>query len=146
MDHKPENNFFQINLSQQGANWLLRVCKITSWLFILGCVVSVLSIINISIRYFTLYNAYFFDGSLSSVFQLIAFVFDVLIIPVTFIQIFYFYKFTRRCRQGIELQNADLFNESFQLLLKNSLVAIVIFVLHLVFTCLVIYWQLFVSG
>jgi hypothetical protein len=56
----------------------------------------------------------------------------------------FFFIFRAWCRKGIELQQADEFNESFQSLLKNSLLAVVIFILHLVFSSLVIYWQLFV--
>jgi hypothetical protein len=146
MDNNFENNFFQINLSQQGANWLLRVCKITTWLFALGCCCSVLSGISIGIRYFKLYNAGGFDDSLSGRFRLIAVVFEVLFTIVTFVQLIYFYKFARQCRRGIELQQADLFNESFQSLLRNSLVTAVMFILNLAFTCLVMYWQLFMTN
>jgi hypothetical protein len=141
MDNMPENNFFQITLSQQAANWLLRVSRITSWLFILGCISCCLHLLSIFLRY-AIYEEFTNNGSWEMIFQLYVFpVFEFLFIVVTIIQIYYFYKFTRKCRKGIELQQADLFNESFQWLLKNTLLAAVMFILQLVFIFLVLYWQ-----
>jgi hypothetical protein len=141
MDKMPENNFFQITLSPQAANWLLRVCKITVWTFAMACTLCVLTLVGVGIR--LLLFSQTIGDSWTSIFQTVAFpVFEVVFVILSFIQLSHFYKFTRLCRKGIELQQADLFNESFQSLLKNSLTVIVIVVLQLVSTCLFICWEL----
>lgn len=141
MDNNPENNFFQINLSQQGANWLLRVCKITVWTFTIAVILCVLTLVSVGIRLW-LFDQPIEDNWISIV-QLVIFpILEVVVVIISFIQILHFYKFTRLCKKGIELQQADLFNESFQSLLKNSLTVIVIAVLQLVSTGLFICWEL----
>jgi hypothetical protein len=141
MENMPENNFFQVTLSQQGANWLLRVSRITSWLFVLGSITCLLHLASTFIRYFK-FGEFPDDGSWKMIFQIyVVPVFDVFFVVLTFIQLYYFYKFARLCKKGIGLQQADLFNESFQSLLKNTLLAAVMFVLQFVFGCLIIHWQ-----
>lgn len=141
MDNLTEKDLFHISLSQQGANWLLRVCKITVWTFTLATILCLLTLISIGIRLW-LFDQPVEDNWISIV-QLVIFpILEVVVVIINFVQILHFYKFTRLCRKGIELQQADLFNESFQSLLKNSLTVIVIAVLQLVSTGLFICWEI----
>jgi hypothetical protein len=141
MDSSTEKDLFQISLSQQGANWLLRVCKITVWTFTLATILCVLALVSVGIRLW-LFDQPIEDNWISIVQSVIFPILEVVVVIINFIQMLHFYKFTRLCKKGIELQQADLFNESFQSLLKNSLTVIVIGVLQLLSTGLFICWEI----
>lgn len=141
MDSSTEKDLFQISLSQQGANWLLRVCKITVWTFTLATILCVLGLVSVGIRLW-LFDQPIEDNWISIVQSVIFPILEVIVVIINFIQLLHFYKFTRLCKKGIELQQADFFNESFQSLLKNSLTVIVIAVIQLLSTGLFICWEI----
>jgi hypothetical protein len=142
MDNIPENNLFEISLSQQGASWLLRLYKVTRWLFVLGIVLSVLFFINIGLR-FRINMRYTTPDNWLSVLQLNLYgLFDTVVVIITFIQIYYYFKFTRTCKMGIEELQPDLFNDSFKWLFKNTVMASVMFVLQLILACFAIFGDL----
>lgn len=142
MDSIPENNLFEITLSQEGASWLLRIYKITRWVFILGICLSVLYLTSIVLRY-SLYMRYDTDNNWSSIFLTKVFpFFEAMGVIVSFIQIYYYVTFSRTCKKGIEGQQADTFNDSFKWLYKHSVIAILLVIFYSIMALVGIYSQL----
>ena len=138
MDNIPENNLFEITLSQEGAGWLLRLYNITRWLFIMGIVMSFLSVLSMILRhrFYMAYNIpqHWIDLSIRPIFEGV-------LLTVTIIQLYYFFTFSRTAKKAIEQQQSDLFNESFKWLLRNTILASVMFVMYLVSVGYSIYTQ-----
>lgn len=139
MDNIPENNLFEISLSQEGASWLLRLYKVTRWLFVLGIILSLLFVLSLILRY-RIYMRYNIPHNwITNVEMKILPIFEGVLMVVTIIQIYYFFTFSRTAKKAIEQQQSDLFNESFKWLLRNTLLASVMFVMHLISVAFSIY-------
>jgi hypothetical protein len=142
MDTIPENNLFEITLSQEGASWLLRIYKITRWVFILGICLSVLHLTSVVLRYL-FYIRYQADNNLLSIFHTKVFpFFEAVGVIVSFIQIYYYVTFSRTCKKGIEGQQADTFNDSFKWLYKHSVIAFILVIFYSIMALVAIASQL----
>jgi hypothetical protein len=142
MDTIPENNFFEITLSQQGASWLLRIYKITRWFFILGICLSFLYLTSIALRY-VFYIRYKSDNNWLSIFHTKVFpCFEAMGVIASFIQIYYYVTFTRTFKNGIEQQQSETFNDSFKWLYKNTVIAFVLVIFYIIMALVAIASQL----
>jgi len=119
MDNLPENNFFELSLSQQGASWLLRLHKVVRWLIIFFILLSLVVLLEFAIKYRT-YLRYKGDSWLFIIQTRIYPVVEIIVLIIAVIQNYYFLHFTRACKKSIEMQQADLFNESFKWLYKMA--------------------------
>jgi hypothetical protein len=141
MDNNIPENFFELTLSQQGANWLLRLYKITRWLIIMGIVLFLLGFINIILQY-NLYLQYKTPNNWLEIVQTRIYpAFEGVALIITIVQLYYYFTFTRICKEAIEQQQSELFNNAFKWLLRNTLTACVMFVMHFIGTSFVLYNQ-----
>ena len=137
-----ENNFFELTLSQQAASWLMRIGKISRWVFIASIGLSLLVFIDIGIMN-ALYMRIKLDNNWLSIFQTRIYPgFQVISIIIAIFQNYYYLKFGRTCKKAIETQQSDLFNESFKWLLKNALVTFTLIVLQWVMIAIALYAHL----
>jgi hypothetical protein len=137
----PQNNLFEVSLSAEGAGYLNRVYRITRWVFIVGIFFSVVQLVNIGIRFRMYGSSSVFRGSSDwlSILTKIYPVIEIITVILALAQLYFFYNFTRIGNKSIEVQQSDLFNESFKWLLRNSLVAIIMFVLDTIMLCFATY-------
>lgn len=138
----PNDHLFEITLTEQGKAWFLRTCKIVHWIFIGGLVLSVLCLVSLVLRYATYYSRYPANGTLTSVFAFKIYpLIELGLIVLNVVELFFYFRFSRLGRQGIELNQTEQFNESFKWLLKNTIVLIAMFVLQLVMISISLYAQ-----
>ena len=139
----PETDLFEITLSQQGAGWLLRLIRLTRWVFIISILFSILLLICSVFRYQITdhYNSDAGGDWLAFTEAKIIPIYMAVSTVLGFIQVYFFYYFSRLCKKSIESQQTDLFNESFKWLFRNSLTALILFVINLIFTGIIAYRQ-----
>ena len=137
----PENNLFEVSLSAEGADYFKRVYRITRWVFIIGIFFSVVQLVNIGTRFSMYGSSTAFRGGSDwvSILTKIYPVIEIVTVILALAQLYFFYNFTRIGNKSIELQQSELFNESFKWLLRNSLVAIIMFVLDTIMLCFATY-------
>jgi len=61
---------------------------------------------------------------------------EIVSVILTLLQLYFYFNFTRIGNKSIELQQSDLFNESFKWLFRNSLMAITMLILETILLCL----------
>ncbi|AEV98355.1 hypothetical protein A4D02_22615 [Niastella koreensis] len=127
----PENNLFEVCLSAESAVLFNRVFRLARWLFLLGIFMSIIQLANIGIR-FRMYNPprSLQDGGLILILTSIYPIFEILMVVLTVTQLYFFFNFTRVGNKGIELQQSELFNESFKWLLRETRLALILFVVE----------------
>lgn len=132
-----ENNLFEISLSSEGAGYLNRVYRITRWTFMLGILFSVIQLVNIGTRFRMVTSSTNLQGGdwLSIVTKIYPAI-EIVSVILTLLQLYFFFNFTRIGNKSIELQQSDLFNDSFKWLLRNTRVAITMLVLETILLCL----------
>lgn len=132
-----ENNLFDVSLSSEGAGYINRVYRITRWTFIIGILFSVIQLVNIGTRFRMVNSATGLQGGdWLSIVTYIYPVVEIVSVILTLLQLYFFFNFTRIGNKSIELQQSELFNESFKWLLRNTMVAITMVILETFLLCL----------
>jgi hypothetical protein len=136
----PQNNLFEVSLSAEGAGFINRIYRINRWLFMLGIFLSIVQLINIGIR-FRMYDSskYLQGGDWMSIITKIYPLIEIVIVVLTIIQLYFFFNFTRIGNKSIDLQQSDLFNESFKWLLRETRLAAAMFILQTVLLIIATY-------
>ena len=132
----PENNLFEVFLSSEGAGYLSRVYRITRWVFILGIIFSVIQLVNIFTRFSLMSGSSALGSDWMSIISKIYPLIEIVSVILTLLQLYFYFNFTRIGNKSIELQQSDLFNESFKWLFRNSLMAITMLILETILLCL----------
>jgi hypothetical protein len=129
MDSQPNENFFELKVSQEGSARILRLFRIVRWVFLISiccsCVFISLGIFRISfLRYDSQMDALLMAEMIAS--PIYIFVVTVLILC----QSYSYFHFTRLCKRAIALQQADLFNYSFKWLIRSSLISLIALIIE----------------
>ena len=124
-------NVLEITLAQHGVAHIKRLKKVTKIVFSLGCIVSLLFLVDIYLRYANINLNLYKDYPLLY-FQMLIYPAYAVIYTILFIvQLVYFLQFAIYCNRSIEYNDAEAFNSSFKLLYKYNVVAIFSLCLHI---------------
>jgi CDP-diglyceride synthetase len=147
MNTPAQESMFTITLSQQGATDMLRVYRISRWIFAIVSIFCVLFMITAIMRYAN-FRKYEVNGSMLSflelrVFPLYWFFCSVLAI----FQVYYFFRFTASCKKAIELGQTEVFNDSMKWLIRNVSIGSLLCVLDLISAIYYLYieWDIVIS-
>jgi hypothetical protein len=133
MDAQPNEHFFEITLSQEGSDRIMRLFKTVRWLF-LGSIV--LSAAFLVLGYMILIMRDRLPGEKSTIFRVetvVSLVFTVVGVALMFGQLYSFFHFTRLCRKSIHLGQSDLFNYSFKWLLRSAVFSLSIVIFQFIY-------------
>jgi hypothetical protein len=139
MDAQPRENFFEITVSQEGSDRIMRLFKTVKWLFgasiVMSAIIQVVSFVRLSF-YLKLYDGgNFIVKAETVILPIYSFLYTVLLLG----QIFSFFHFTRLCKKSILLRQADLFNYSFKWLIRSATFSIIMLVLEFLMSVFTMY-------
>jgi hypothetical protein len=131
MDPQPNENFFELKVSQEGSARLLRLFRIVRWMFLISICCSFIFIGHSILRVFFFRYGMGADGLLRA--EIIATPIYIFVVTILFLfQTYSYFYFTRLCKRAIELQQADLFNHSFKWLIKSALISLVAWIIQVI--------------
>lgn len=132
--NNPTEELFEIKLTPQGANNILRTFKIVQWTLILGIIYSGCYLFLDLSRYVQYYSKYDTGDDIVLFVQLrIEPLFMAFVTILSIVQIVYYFNFIKLCKKGIDTQQSDLFNQSFTWMLKNAIVMFVTAIIVIAF-------------
>lgn len=139
MDAQPNEHFFEITLSQEGSDRIMRLFKTVRWLF-LGSIV--LSAAFLVLGYMVLIFRDSIPGEQSFIFRaetLVNGVSTIVGVVLMLGQLYSFFHFTRLCRKSIQLRQSDLFNRSFKWLIRSAMFSIALVIIQFFLALFTIY-------
>lgn len=138
MDPQPNENFFELKVSQEGSARILRLFRIVKWMFLTSICCSIVFIVHSILRItFQRYDPQL-DGLVKA--EIIAGPVYILIVTLLILyQTYNYFKFTRLCKRAIELQQADLFNYAFKWLIRSALISLVILIFEFIMGSFTVY-------
>jgi hypothetical protein len=139
MDSQPNENFFELKVSQEGSARILRLFKIVRWLFLVALLCSLMFVGYGFLRLFTIDR---YDDIPDWQFQaeiVASPVYSIIVTILFLVQTHSYFHFTRLCKKAIQLQQADLFNYSFKWLIRHALVSLNILIIEFLMGCFSFY-------
>lgn len=127
-------NMFEITLSQEGISYLLRICRIVQWTFLLALLLYTSQLVMGSITFIQRKE---FDTK-GVVERIVQFRIGPLVLIITsamaIVEISFFFRFFQLCKKAIETKQAELFNHSFKWLFWHTILALILFIINLPFS------------
>ncbi|PZR03107.1 MAG: hypothetical protein DI539_26740 [Flavobacterium psychrophilum] len=130
----PTEELFEIKLTAQGANSILRTFKIVQWTLILAVIYSSCFLFLDLTRYVQYYSKYDTGNDVVLFVQLrIEPLFMAFATILSIVQIVYYFNFIKLCKRGIDTQQSDLFSQSFTWMLKNAIIMFITAIISIAF-------------
>lgn len=132
MNTPTEESMFEITLSQEGAGYLLRIFKIARWLLGIASFASIVYT-SLSLLRFIALKKYDTGGTLLSFIQ---FKLEPCVLAIagilTFLQVFYYFRFATLCKKSIVAKQTEVFNSSFKWLFRYAALTLFLFTLNVI--------------
>jgi len=123
------DDLFRIQLNQEAAISIQKTYTIARWLIGIGLFAVFINIGFLIMDYFVTEQRLQDDGWATKVRRYIVPALSIAGLATFIMQIFLYFNFFRKARRAILLNDSDIFNKSFHLFYKNSLYALVQFIL-----------------
>ncbi len=139
MDVQPNENFFELKVSQEGSARILRLFRLVRLLFAIAllCSLMFLGLSVVRLVFIGRYNS-IPDVLLKA--EILTSPIYAIVVTLLFIgQVYCYFHFTRLCRKAIELQQADLFNYAFKWLIRHALITIIILIIEFIMCIFYLY-------
>jgi len=142
MDAQPNEDFFELTVSQEGSARIIRLYKIVKWIFAATIFLSLVFLTMSYLRYI-FFKRYEQDSDYllqleGNIYPIYSIIWNILWI----VQVYCYFHFTRLCKKAIELRHAELFNASFKWLLRSAVLFLVVLAIEFVVSTFQIYIQI----
>jgi hypothetical protein len=131
MDAQPNENFFEITVSQEGSDRIMRLFKTVRFLFAFSIVLGIIFIGVGYLRFIFYSRLTYSNNPFFKAESVLLPVYTVLLTVLMFGQLYSFFHFTRLCKKSIQLRQADLFNYSFKWLIRSALFSGCMFIIEI---------------
>ena len=121
MDAPQNENFFEISLSQEGTERLMRLFKLVKILFAFSIVLSALLLVLAYLRIILYSTTSANEHILLKIEAIVNPTYTILLAILMLAQLYSFFRFTRLCKKSILLRQTHLFNYSFKWLIRSAL-------------------------
>jgi hypothetical protein len=128
MENTP-NDLFNIQLNQEASTSIQKTYTVARWLLGIGLFAVAVNIGFLILDYFVTEQLYKDDGWATKVRRYIVPALSIAGLATFVMQLFLYFNFFRKVRRAILINDSDIFNQSFHLFYKNSLYALVQFVI-----------------
>jgi hypothetical protein len=132
MNPSTTEEFFSIQLSPEGSQYLLRLYKLNRWVFGLSALFYVINL-STSLHFFTTHQVGIEDKFDLVVSLILSPIFWALMNTLWLIHTYLFLRFNSICKKAIQTGQSDLFNQSFKWMYRSLVVALVQLILEIPF-------------
>jgi hypothetical protein len=139
MDAQPNENIFEITVTPEGSERMMRLFKMVKWLFAGAIVLGLAFLLLSSLRY-VFYSRITFNRTFLIDLEAVITPVSTVVITVLMIGSMYsYFHFTRLCKRSIQLRQTDLFNYSFKWLLRSCMFSLSLLLVELLMAMFSIY-------